>query len=1560
MPEESQHTEEGNKGEEGSGSESCRLGDIIEIAAPRNEALHQQLFYISYIDLHKMKLLLVSPHHHTTVNAELVLYFTRDGGGLSLLDESIQHIRVVSRSQEAGFARQHRLLPHTYVDLEFNGDIPMFVTGRITHLDGDQIEITTIPMPLHSDAATPTSAVLYLDFAYQGIPEGLPLRKIRIREGPPKVKSTSEEEAADGNKSHHATPMFLTHTASGASVEWNAEGDMTVLGLDEDVHSTSFHSFLEKQYLEADRWLADSAALPVVDSAAEGPKIARARVATEQPPLLSFVQDLLALNLPFDVCETLRALLDRRPKTTILIPEHWIPVFSSKVDVDDETMASSQKSHELWRVPLGKPGLQLSDGIVDDDAFRADDRRFFSGPTTRFTVCRDDRTRAKAWLIPPLESCSKKKPFFLWKLFAEPLPPILDISAQPQQQQHPEFTLLSLFNTPRITRQTLLGLVRKPRPPPFEAATAKPKKHALVVAAKDDVAIPTTAFATLFSHPLGTSPILLEQFVQGYQKSAGQQRQKPRTASEELVHMIHSDGATYLMQLVHSLVAPHLASTITDSLTEHAQTNWNSLEDLNQISNVKARDCIQRIVAKRYTSLTDVHKDSHHGKDEHAAKKNVVAVVGGLHSKSSTATPEQQQPLFFDPEYDDTPYELLPSLQNDFAETTASQDSLEEFVTHNLMDRHNYPPSLAEDVAATILAKKRRVKEGHYALLDTGRPPHFYYRRTADEKWVLDKTVDDTTFVDTTSLFCSIDKKKNKNNNGEAQFSETPESTQLRLRYLEQRRNIRELQSRITESALQTADALEKLTVRARERLRRRILLDDVFLHRLDEFHAALGRSSSSSSEAPSLDILSPHVDLRNRILGDSDTVRKHRRILDFVNRHCREALDGESPHWWYCSTTVPAYPLIPTLLHDIARHFKDAASYERLCVEDDGEFVDEHTGYAIGNVVCKTAASGTHTPFNVGDDDDDDDDDVSSEPAVIDHELRIILVFIRQQLACGDDYDTATLRIAQELVGEIPTEDRYKQQGTQSPHGRNERDESVLPFAQFKDRECILRVVCAFLFAVQIGLPNNGSTFLQKSNKLPRKLAGFPLVPDENELQGITLLSRLLFKSQKQKQKPWDSLNPWNETTLRQALVTRCRLFFVERPKFARQLDVKRHRRALRALRADNASCFSLWPLSATSMSSTKSVLLEDGFREHLTALLAQGNRKQHAMLSMLKCISWKYSRHDVAAAAATAEINIARTWQTFDAEISQKSHFQQLLLVSKHDDTTPNNAASNLTSLDMPLATGFRDRVAWTALVWYYHLDRPGPIPDDMRALGLVKRKPDNYDPHATLDEKKKMLELDGVKLDAGKFRILMNVVLQKGIVVPTTTHNSSHLRTQRLALRDLLATFVQTGTPLLGTYFCQLLDAHLSAGKHDEISALSLMEDIAIQRLAMWTQFQHWFARDQLRRIHLTLQPGTRRTLVTLIRNMTRVYPYMERNEFPAWMRIEDIRQQRLLDMSTFVELVTPVVLDEALVDAVLAYSFMCILREYMSIEIPTGISAHAAKDWMANRLSAWILR
>ena len=82
-------------------------------------------------------------------------------------NESIESIVIKSRAEEEGYAKQNNLITGVWIDIYFGGDLPLTMTGKITNTMEDKIEITTFP----------ENDVIFIDFAYKGLPDDLPIEE---------------------------------------------------------------------------------------------------------------------------------------------------------------------------------------------------------------------------------------------------------------------------------------------------------------------------------------------------------------------------------------------------------------------------------------------------------------------------------------------------------------------------------------------------------------------------------------------------------------------------------------------------------------------------------------------------------------------------------------------------------------------------------------------------------------------------------------------------------------------------------------------------------------------------------------------------------------------------------------------------------------------------------------------------------------------------------------------------------------------------------------------------------------------------------------------------------------------------------------------------------------------------------------------------------------------------------------------------------------------------------------------------------------------------------------
>lgn len=133
-----------------------QLGDIVELVLVSTEE-PQQVYYIDYISSSSMRLI--------DVETNETKFFSIKNGAIG--NGNIREIILLDRAESPSYAVQQSLVPGTYISIDANGTN---IEGKITNLDNDMIEITVLA----------SNKTIYVDFAYEGIPNDSPIKSITI------------------------------------------------------------------------------------------------------------------------------------------------------------------------------------------------------------------------------------------------------------------------------------------------------------------------------------------------------------------------------------------------------------------------------------------------------------------------------------------------------------------------------------------------------------------------------------------------------------------------------------------------------------------------------------------------------------------------------------------------------------------------------------------------------------------------------------------------------------------------------------------------------------------------------------------------------------------------------------------------------------------------------------------------------------------------------------------------------------------------------------------------------------------------------------------------------------------------------------------------------------------------------------------------------------------------------------------------------------------------------------------------------------------------------------
>merc|ERR1711965_1150530 len=149
------------------------LGDIIRIISPNNSKYDKKVYLVDYVD---DKMIAIVNEEESDI-----LHLGETG---ELTDFSIKEIHLLKHNKSSSYTELNNLRSNTWIDIKFGGDIPVYMTGLITNVIEDMIEIKTYPQ----------NDVIFIDFEYKGIPRDLNIEYIQIRSEPESVHNNESEE----------------------------------------------------------------------------------------------------------------------------------------------------------------------------------------------------------------------------------------------------------------------------------------------------------------------------------------------------------------------------------------------------------------------------------------------------------------------------------------------------------------------------------------------------------------------------------------------------------------------------------------------------------------------------------------------------------------------------------------------------------------------------------------------------------------------------------------------------------------------------------------------------------------------------------------------------------------------------------------------------------------------------------------------------------------------------------------------------------------------------------------------------------------------------------------------------------------------------------------------------------------------------------------------------------------------------------------------------------------------------------------------------------------------
>jgi hypothetical protein len=363
------------------------------------------------------------------------------------------------------------------------------------------------------------------------------------------------------------------------------------------------------------------------------------------------------------------------------------------------------------------------------------------------------------------------------------------------------------------------------------------------------------------------------------------------------------------------------------------------MDPMNPTEKIKAADCHRRVLAKKYSTTADLQKDN--GKE-----------------------------VFFDKELDETPYDILQKYKEQ--KGAMLPDVFERFLIESLIQKHEAPKDKANEMARNMIRGKKSVKEGEFAVVilqpeiegesieerrkerDDLPTKSVFYERKSDV-WVHHKDMDEEAFIDTQSLFCNI--KPGCLTEKRAGDCSSEEEVAARMRQIAQKKIKSEFDTRYELASEDTKTYIKNQLSKQLGYIQRWIRVQTIQRERFNNIAYQIGLEAAHSTDT----IFSPHLALRDLILGQTDFVKKQQDIVRLYNSFCREPMEllSEDKGWKYCRTTNTK--LLPAFLYDLALTYVSGGDYalklEEMChthglMSDNGDaIVDKFSGLTIRGV---------------------------------------------------------------------------------------------------------------------------------------------------------------------------------------------------------------------------------------------------------------------------------------------------------------------------------------------------------------------------------------------------------------------------------------------------------------------------------------------------------------------------------------------------------------------------------------------------------------------------------
>lgn len=1509
------------------------LGDLIEIISPSNQKFHNQTYYILYIDKQKIDLLNINTYEKERLEINENFEFE---------DKSIREINLISRSEEKGYAKQNGLLPKTWIDIHFGGEMPMIITGQITNLDGDEIEIMVYPQ----------REIIFIDFHYQGIPENIPIDKIIIRDEP----SISKKEEVEIQEE-------MEKMESDASIHYHENNEYEILIPENYVPEKDARDILHEIYVEANNIFGEN-----LEDVYQMVELEENEKRYNLEVQLNDLTDELLTNIPqiertynslqnihnlvkrFKELRNQYSLFDKNGNITkqkINVYEmmfgtrykplienilnldmkiKWIiPVIEQKKKIYDASVINEEKDisiiemienikleseiHndykekkisfdefnqrlKLFSVPFEKqdpvsPFIIQQQIHSDMEVFINNYNNFYSSNVFNMTaknenndvvntryvmqrLNRNDKTNVKSIVC-------LTKPFIHYSRSQLPGTDILTRT----QISHSQIEYFRFLKRKFNMKEKVVKMVE-------EINKYNSENRQIQIVENEEEETPVL-FDDVIHYEIDPSTNINDTYKNflnsilpdiDYILSNSKDEFKNKMSIVDVIKalepfMIYSDNITLQQRKeIQSFILKNI-KTHENKLSEKR----NAFFSLEKYFKSKNRPNEMYKLLQEDIELKDIFIESYGIQNSFFSSedlKDILTTDNGLlftnllskmlislitpdklldeisipdvdissSSSSSSSSPLQSEcnkrylakkyknmmelqkdnkkgDIFFDKEYDDTPYEILKKYEKEKKEM--SPDKFIRFLMENLIQKHGCPENQAEELANIIVKGKKTVKNGDYAMVvivtDDKKNTHYYKRQ--NNEWIREDEFEDMYPV-SNSMFCNIENGCYKNETSKT--CDTTDEYKKNIKREIHQRLLNEFDKKYNMTVEELHLQLEEKIKKCRTVIKKLRVLQKLNSSKYDYVAQEIGKYANNDTS-----MISPYAPVYDMIMSQEDFSKKQVDLCQFVNEFCREPMTEEemkngNAYWLYCKKTN--LKLVPRSLWILANTFLTGGNYEEkqneLCnkigtLSDDGDsWVDKYCGCILKKIDFVEEQGYDETGFKI------------ITHSVIEKEMNMdelvqIQMEKKQKKVFIDENSDMIYNVCHSLCENmnIPIETveefvvRYSTELTHESFFLNEKSYMLKikniekktgkkqpPYDIYKNQTIILIVSGVLLIALQTAIPS-----IQVKKTFPGcvlSFRGYPLDGGIEDKSAIRYISCVISKM-KSSISPWDSVKKLTVDSLMMRITDVLEKFIVPKNEI-NELYLKKREYIILNKESENIPAehsIEKWthflpPIVDFSVQDKLQGTTDDFDRETLE-MMKKGNRDLHKHIGVYKSknIQHSYGIIELINKIVKTKGSLLNTSTKIpflenaccnEKEQSlypipyfiQENNLIDVFLKRCEKNRTILNFATEASkppfifnnedtrNKKIENATNhIYEKNIYGAFIHYGNYDVDIPIPQDIEMFYSEKpKKEDGYDIHWSLDEKMDFLKRNGQKYNGNDLQNLMKKINHRSL--------------------------------------------------------------------------------------------------------------------------------------------------------------------------------------------------